>query len=168
MRVAEIKTIDVLNGDGLRVSIFVSGCTHYCKGCFNKKLWDFNAGEEYNDNHKEKILCTLNNKDIPYHGLSILGGEPFESVNIDGLIDLCKTIKSNYNNKTIWVWTGYTFEHILNNRDKLKLLKYVDVLIDGKFVIEEKDLNLRYRGSRNQRVIDVQKSLDTNSIILYA
>lgn len=166
MRVAEIKTIDILNGDGLRVSIFVCGCTHYCKGCFNKKLWDFLAGEEFNNSHMEKILGTFNNKDIPYHGLSILGGEPFEDVNLDSLINLCTEIKSTYTDKTIWVWTGYLFEDLINN-NKLKLLKYVDVLIDGKFIIEQKDLNLKYRGSKNQRVIDVQKSLDTHSIVLY-
>ena len=167
MRIAEIKTIDILNGQGLRVSVFVSGCNHYCKNCFNKKLWDFNVGEEFTSKHIDKIINTLNNKEIHYFGLSLLGGEPFEAENVTGLLELCTAFRATFTDKDIWAWSGYTYEHIRNDAKKFELLKYIDVLIDGKFLAEEKDLNLKYRGSRNQRVINVKKSLQEEASIYH-
>lgn len=167
MRIAEIKTIDILNGEGLRVSVFVSGCKHYCKNCFNKKLWDFNVGEEFTSKHTNKIISTLGNEEIHYFGLSLLGGEPFENENATGLLGLCTTFRTAFKDKDIWAWSGYTYEHILSDEKKYELLKQIDVLIDGKFLVGEKDLKLKYRGSRNQRVIDVKKSLQQESVILY-
>lgn len=166
MRISEIKTIDVINGEGLRVSVFVSGCTHYCKGCFNKKLWDFNNGDEFNKKHIDTVLNTLKNPDINYSGLSLLGGEPFENINAISLIELCKLVKTKVSNKSIWTWTGYTYEEIIKCNIKINLLKYIDVLVDGRFILSEKNLKLKYRGSNNQRLINVPKSLIENRIVL--
>jgi len=167
MRIAEIKPIDILNGEGLRVSVFVSGCTHYCQGCFNKRLWNFDIGEEFSEQHKNKIINTIGNEEIHYFGLSLLGGEPFALENVDGLLNLCQTFKTKFPDKDIWAWSGYTYEYILSDSKRHELLKQIDILIDGKFLVEEKDLNLKYRGSRNQRVINVKESLQQNCITHY-
>lgn len=162
MRIAQIRGYDVANGIGIRTVIFVSGCTHNCKGCFNQLYMDFNYGELWNQDHTKKIIHYLSQDMVD--GLTILGGEPFQ--NLDGLIELVAIIKSQVN-KNIWIYSGYTFEQIISDAKKLKLLKLCDVLVDGLFDYRLKDLNLRFRGSSNQRIIDIQKSLLNDSVILF-
>ena len=161
MNYATIKFNDIANGLGVRTSLFVSGCTHYCKGCFNKEAWDFNGGKEWAQEIEDKFFELINR---PYiKRVSILGGEPLADENKSVVLDLIKKIKGKYPNKSIWLYTGYTFEKIasLNN------LQYVDVLVDGRYIEEQKDLTLEFRGSKNQRLIDVQKTLKENKIVLY-
>lgn len=171
MNYADIKVADVANGTGVRVSLFVSGCNHHCKGCFNPEAWNFNYGKEFTDEETEKILQELNH---PYvSGLSILGGEPLEYVNQKGLLPLLKKVKERFPEKNIWCYTGYTFdEDVIGNmfenwEQTEELVSYIDVMVDGKFEEDKKDLNLKFRGSSNQRVIDVQKSLKVHKIIPY-
>lgn len=162
MNYAKIKKYDVANGEGLRVSIFFSGCKFKCKGCFNKEAQDFNYGSEYTKYTKYIILGLLQSKTIS--GLSLLGGEVMQQ-DIDKIVDLVKSCKEMNPKKTIWLWTGYKFENL--NEDQKRILPYIDVLVDGQFEEDKKDLNLKWRGSSNQRVIDVQKTLENNKIILY-
>ena len=171
MNYADIKVADVANGTGVRVSLFVSGCNHHCKGCFNPEAWNFNYGKEFTDEETEKILQEL---DHPYvSGLSILGGEPLEYVNQKGLLPLLKKVKEKFPEKNIWCYTGYTFDNdVLGNmfdnwEQTEELVSYIDVMVDGKFEEDKKDLNLKFRGSSNQRVIDVQKSLKVHKVIPY-
>lgn len=171
MYYADIKKSDIANGLGVRVSIFVSGCTHHCKGCFNQIAWDFKYGKEFNEEAKEKILQEL---EKPYvSGLSILGGEPLELVNQKGLLPLVEEVKKKFPNKTIWCYTGYTFdkdvmENMYKNWEETpQLLSYIDVIVDGKFEEENKKAGLRFRGSTNQRIIDVQKSIEGKKAILF-
>lgn len=171
MNYADIKIADVANGKGVRVSLFVSGCTHHCKGCFNAQAWDFNYGKEFTEEEVEKIIKEL---DHPYiEGLSILGGEPLEYKNQQGLLPLLKQVKERLPDKDIWCYTGYTFDkdvvgNMFENWSETKeLMSYIDVLVDGKFEESKKDLNLKFRGSSNQRIIDVQKSLKVNKVIPY-
>ncbi len=169
MNYAAIKTHDIANGPGVRVSLFVSGCTHHCKGCFNPETWNFNYGEPYTPEVEGRILEAL----TPWYirGLSLLGGEPFEAQNQPALLGLVKQVKARYPDKTIWCYTGYDYERdILAGRlgdwaVTGALLQYLDVLVDGEFVEAKKDLTLRFRGSSNQRVIDVQKSLEADQVI---
>ena len=156
-----IKYCDIANGIGIRTSVFISGCTHHCKNCFNPETHDFNKGEEFTYSTINKIL-ELSNKDY-IKGLSILGGEPLHEFNILGTIRLAKAFKEKFPNKTIWVWTGFLFENVINK----DIFKYIDVLVDGRFEEENKDIRLKYCGSTNQRVIDVQKSIKENKIYLY-
>ena len=169
MYYATIKNCDIANGPGVRVSLFVSGCTHHCKGCFNPETWDFHYGKPYTPQVEEEILKTLE----PWYmrGLSLLGGEPFEIQNQLTVLGLVKKVKERYPDKTIWCYTGYDYE-----RDILAgrlgdwsvtggLLKYLDVLVDGEFVEAKKDLTLRFRGSSNQRIIDVPKSLAADQVV---
>jgi len=162
MRYAQIREYDVANGTGVRVSFFVTGCSHNCFNCFNKEYQDFSFGDEWTDETTRKIIKYLDKDHI--RGLSILGGEPFQSAvdlkNI--LVDIKKEI-----DKDIWVWSGYTFEEILEDRDRRLLLEEIDVLVDGRFVQKLKDLTLKFRGSSNQRIIDVKKSLQKDELILY-
>jgi len=168
---AIIKKMDVANGPGLRVSLFVSGCTHYCKECFNKEAWDFNYGEPFTEETIENILTYLKNDHIA--GLSLLGGEPLEHENQKGLLPLLRKVKEMYPFKTIWCYSGYDFEkdikgRMLNEWEETKeLLTYLDILVDGEFQIDKKDLNLRFKGSSNQRIIKVPESLQTNKIVLW-
>lgn len=169
MKYADIKCLDVANGTGLRVSIFVSGCRHRCRGCFNENAWDFNYGEEYTNETEEYILDLLENDSIS--GLSILGGEPLEPENQPYVARLIDLVKTKFTNKNIWLYTGFTFEWILENmNDKFPSLKDIiyntDVLVDGKFEIDKKDLKLRFRGSSNQRLINLSETLKTGEIIL--
>ena len=171
MNYADIKVADVANGTGVRVSLFVSGCNHHCKGCFNPEAWNFNYGKEFTDEETEKILQEL---DHPYvSGLSILGGEPLEYVNQKGLLPLLKKVKEKFPEKNIWCYTGYTFDNdVLGNmfdnwEQTEELVSYIDVMVDGKFEEDKKDLSLKFRGSSNQRVIDVQKSLKVHKVIPY-
>ncbi len=164
MNIAQIRKYDIANGPGIRTSIFVSGCTHNCKNCFNKEYQNFNYGEEFNASTFKEIYEILSKPEIK--GLNVLGGEPLQQTKDPGLYNLLKELSKL--NKPIWLWTGYTFEEILalpNNDEVEGILQYVDVLIDGRFIEEEKDLSLLYRGSRNQRVLDCQKSLEFGKAI---
>ena len=171
MNYATIKTHDVANGPGVRVSLFVSGCTHRCKGCFNAEAWDFNYGNLYTTEIEDAILKALEPSYIK--GLSLLGGEPFEPQNQPFVLELCKRAKELYPHKTIWCYTGYDYEKDIL-AGKLgdpeitdALIHLVDVLVDGEFVEAKKDLKLRFKGSSNQRIIDVQASLAQDEVILW-
>ncbi len=171
MNYATIKYNDIANGIGVRTSLFVSGCTHKCKGCFNSEAWDFNYGKPFTEQVENTIIESLNSDYID--GLSLLGGEPFEPSNQKALLPFIKKVKQIYPNKNIWCYTGYLMDEELlkNSRAKteytLEMLKHIDVLVDGKFVEELKDITLLFKGSKNQRVIDVQKSLEKGEIVLY-
>lgn len=156
-----INKFDVINGNGIRVSLFVSGCHNNCKGCFNKQSQDFNYGKKFTDETQKEILLALT--PIYITGISILGGEPLENENISTVYNLCKEIKEKFPTKDIWLYTGYTFENI----SSYLIMKYIDVLVDGKYIEEQKDLTLKWRGSKNQRVIDVKESLEQNKVVLY-
>lgn len=161
MRYAQIRNMDISNGEHIGVSLFVQGCWFCCKGCFNKEAWDFNGGKEWTQEIEDKFFELI---DRPYiKRVSILGGEPLADENKSVVLDLIKRIKGKYPNKSIWLYTGYTFEEIssLNN------LQYVDVLVDGRYIEEQKDLTLEFRGSKNQRLINVKKTLKENKIVLY-
>ncbi|EQF27272.1 anaerobic ribonucleoside-triphosphate reductase activating protein [Clostridioides difficile CD160] len=164
MKYAEIRKFDVSNAPGVRTTLFVSGCTHNCKGCFNKDLQDFNYGDVWSNKVEDKIILYLKNDNIV--GLNILGGEPLQQIKDNDLIDFLKRVKIE-TNKNIWLWSGYLFEEILRDLSRKIFLDYIDVLIDGKFDISKRDISLKYRGSSNQRVIEVQKSLKENQIVLY-
>lgn len=167
MHYAKIKKMDVADGPGIRVSLFVSGCTHRCKGCFNSETWDFGYGQEYTEQTQEEILQALAPDYI--RGLSVLGGEPMEPENRCTVLALVEEVRRRYPEKDIWCYTGYDYEKDLlpwvgclseePGNDMARLLACVDVLVDGEFVEAEKDLRLAFRGSGNQRLIDVQQSL---------
>ena len=171
MNYADIKRIDVANGEGVRVSVSVSGCNHHCKGCFNECAWDFNYGNKFTEQQEKEVLQDLNHDYIS--GLTLLGGEPLEPVNQEGLLPLVKKVKEKYPDKKIWCYTGFDFEKDVvgkmakNNETTQELLKYLDVIVDGKFEEENKDLKLRFRGSSNQRILDVQESLKENRPVEY-
>ena len=169
MNYAEIKNFDIANGLGIRVSLFVSGCTHHCKNCFNSIAWDFKYGNEFTKEVEDKIIKMLNNPNVS--GLTLLGGEPMEPVNQDGLIDFLRRVKKEVPNKNIWCYTGYTLEtDLLQGKAHTpiteEILSYIDVLVDGKFIEELKSLMLKFRGSSNQRLIDLPKTLKTGEIVL--
>ena len=161
MNYAKIKPVDVANGEGVRVSLFVSGCSHHCKGCFNSELWDYNAGAEFTNEVIVKILNLCRPEQIS--GLSLLGGEPLDPKNLQRVTLLCEQFKRYFPNKTIWCYTGYEWEQIKH----LDIMKYVDVLVDGRFVQELADPRLRFRGSANQRIIDVNKSRFSKRMVLW-
>lgn len=173
MNYATIKKCDIANGEGVRVSLFVSGCTHHCKNCFNKIAWDFWYGTPFTEETEKEIFTELDKEYIS--GLSVLGGEPFEPSNQRALYPFIKEIRKRYPEKNIWFYTGFTFdektgtlcEEEKNCEVTRLLLKNIDVLVDGAFIEELKDISLKFRGSSNQRVIDVNKSLQENRIILY-
>ena len=162
MRYAKIRKLDVTNGPGIRTTLFVSGCTHNCEGCFNKEQQDFNYGNEFTKETENEFIEYTKSRQIK--GVNILGGEPMQQTKDDSLLNLLKRIKIE-TNKPIWLWSGYKFEEIIIEPKMLELLKQVDVLIDGKFEIEKRDLMLKYRCSENQRVIDVKKSLEQGRVI---
>ena len=166
MNYATIKKNDIANGPGIRVSIFVSGCRHRCKNCFNSEAWDFNYGKEFNNAVIDEIITAL--KPNYVEGISLLGGEPFEPENQEGLIKLLEKVRSELPDKNVWCYTGFTFEKDLINgsENTKKLLSLIDVLVDGKFVEELKDPSLIFRGSSNQNIIDVPKSLEAKSTVL--
>ncbi|KGM93449.1 hypothetical protein Z955_14995 [Clostridium botulinum C/D str. DC5] len=161
MNKVSILDFDINNGEGVRVSLWVAGCPHECDGCHNECYWDKTVGKEFTYKDSNKIIDLLE-KDIS-KDFSILGGEPLAPYNIDTVTELCKQIKFKYLNKNIWIWTGYQYE---NFKDK-EIMKYIDVLIDGKFIKELYDRELKWRGSSNQRIIDVQKSLQQGKVVLY-
>ena len=163
MRYNVIRKMDIANGEGVRVSVFMQGCSFHCKNCFNPETWDFDQGKEFTDEVINHILDLCDFSHIK--GLSILGGEPMHPRNIEGTTKLAKCFKERFPNKTLWVWSGFLFDKDLKDKE---VLKYVDVLVDGTFVNELHDPTLKWRGSSNQRVIDVQKSLKQNKIVLYA
>lgn len=164
MNYGAIKLCDIANGEGVRVSLFVSGCRRHCKGCFNEDTWDFNYGKEFTITEHLKISEQLRK---PYiSGLSILGGEPFEPENAFTVLELVKHFKRSLPNKTIWVYTGFSYELIANSMVS-SALQYIDVLVDGPYVESLRDPSLAYRGSSNQRIIDVQASRKAGKVILY-
>lgn len=171
MNYATIKKRDIANGIGVRVSLFVSGCTHHCKNCFNKETWDFSYGELFTEDTVNTILEYLQPDYVS--GLSLLGGEPFEVQNQGALLQLVKRVKEKYPQKDIWCYTGYVFDTQLlcDSRARCsytdELLSYIDVLVDGPYIEEQKDISLQFRGSKNQRVIDVKRSLATGEIVLW-
>ena len=168
MNYADIRPIDVANGPGVRVSLFVSGCTHRCRECFNPEAWDFQYGKPFTEREVEEILTAL---DKPYiKGLSLLGGEPFEPENQSTVLELVRRVRARFPDKTVWSYTGYLFEEIAAGkvgRDGRALLEALDVLVDGPFVIEKKNLGLRFRGSENQRIIQVPASLAAGAVVLW-
>lgn len=161
MNYAQIRKYDVTNGPGVRTTLFVSGCTHNCPGCFNKEQQNFKYGNEWTDKIENEFIQAAKKEQVV--GISILGGEPFQQNHIQ-IMSLLKKLKQ-FVNKPVWIWTGYTFEKLLADETKRELLEYIDVLIDGRFQQDKRDLMLMYRGSSNQRVIDVKESLKQNSII---
>ncbi len=162
MRYNKIRQMDISNGPGVRVSIFMQGCTFNCKNCFNPETHDFKGGKELDDKSINKLIDLSNHEYIS--GLSILGGEPLHPKNIDGTTKLAKIYKETYPDKNIWVWTGYKFDdEILKDKE---IFKYIDVLVDGQFEEELYSPILKWKGSSNQRVIDVKKSLKQNEIII--
>lgn len=171
MNYGEIKNCDVANGVDVRVSLFVSGCTHHCEGCFNPMTWDFNYGKPFDKAAEDYLIGLLSHKYI--RGLTLLGGEPMEPENQKALLPLLKRIKAELPKKDIWCYTGYTFERdILEDMCKKyaetpELLKCIDVMVDGEFILARKNISLRFRGSDNQRLIDVKKSLETGSTVLW-
>ncbi|HBL81573.1 MAG TPA: anaerobic ribonucleoside-triphosphate reductase activating protein [Clostridiales bacterium] len=170
MNYSAIKTHDVANGIGVRVSLFVSGCTHHCKDCFNAETWDFAFGDPFGDAQVQQILEAL--KPDYIKGFSLLGGEPFEPQNQHVLAPLLKKIKQAYPDKTIWCYSGYLLDTELLSKSRARcevtdeMLSYIDILVDGEFVAEKKDLNLRFRGSSNQRIIDVPTTLQAGKVVL--
>ncbi len=171
MNYAEIKNCDIANGLGVRVSLFVSGCTHHCKGCFNEVAWDFDYGTPFTQETIDKILDMMRPGYI--RGLTLLGGEPFEPQNQGPIVELLRQIKEKMPEKSIWAFSGYLFDRdILSGRlgdwkVTQEYLSYLDVLVDGPFVEAKKNLSLRFRGSENQRIIDVPASLAQGKIVLW-
>ncbi len=171
MNYATIKPVDIANGEGVRVSLFVSGCRHHCKNCFNPETWNFAYGNVFDTNVSHEILEKLSPEYIS--GLTILGGEPFEPENQPQLLELVKQVRQQYPNKNIWCYTGFLMDKELlgdsraNTPYTKQLLENIDVLVDGRFVEEQKDISLKFRGSSNQRIIDVKESLASDKICLY-
>ena len=171
MNYGEIKKCDIANGEGVRVTLFVSGCTHHCKSCFNAETWDFNFGKPFSGEVEDEIIEALKPGYIV--GLTLLGGEPMEPVNQTALLPFIERVKKECPDKNIWCYTGYTFDEDLSEGGKAyceataPLLSMIDVLVDGEFVEELKDIRLSFRGSSNQRIIDVKKSLAEGETILY-
>lgn len=162
MRYNKVRKMDISNGPGVRVSIFMQGCTFNCKNCFNPETHDFMGGEEFTEDTINEVLKLCENEHV--EGLSILGGEPMHPINIEGTTELAKKFKEKFPNKNLWVWTGFLFDKDLQNKE---VLKYIDVLVDGQYVDELRDPRLKYNGSSNQRVIDVQDSLKNGKVVLY-
>ncbi len=160
MRYNIVRKMDISNGPGVRVSVFMQGCEFHCKNCFNPETWDFEGGKDFNNDTIDKVL-ELCDKDY-IKGLSILGGEPMHPKNIEATTELAKAFKEKYPNKNIWVWSGFKFDKDLKDKE---VMNYIDVLVDGRYSDELHDPTLKWRGSSNQRVIDVQKSLKNNNII---
>lgn len=171
MNYATIKDCDIANGPGVRVSLFVSGCTHHCKGCFNEEVWDFNFGKPFTQQTVNDILKMLEPGYIK--GLTLLGGEPFEPENQPAILDLLRQVKQKFPEKSIWAFSGYLFDKdILSGKlgpweITKEYIGYLDVIVDGRFVQEKKDLSLRFRGSSNQRIINVPASIQNGEIVLW-
>ena len=162
MRYNKVRKMDISDGPGIRVSIFMQGCTFHCKNCFNPETHDFMGGEEFTEETIQEVLKLCENENI--EGLSILGGEPMHPLNIDGTTKLAKAFKEKFPNKNIWAWSGFLFDRDLQGKE---VLNYLDVLVDGQYVDELHDPRLKYCGSSNQRVIRVPESLKKGKIVLY-
>lgn len=164
MNIAQIRKVDIANGLGIRCSLFVAGCSHHCKGCFNEAYQDFQYGTPFTYELEQEFVTYAKNENV--HGISILGGEPFDQIKDEDLTRLLRRLKKE-TDKNIWIYSGYTFEQIIEDARKRRILAYCDVLVDGKFVEELKDFKLRFKGSSNQRIIDVQPSLKNGHVIIY-
>lgn len=160
MRYNLIRKMDIANGPGVRVSVFMQGCSFHCKNCFNSSTWDFEGGKEFNQETIDEVLDLC--KENYIKGLSILGGEPMHPKNIEGTTKLAKAFKEKYPDKNLWVWSGFKFDEDLKDKE---VMKYVDVLVDGRYVDELHDFTLKWRGSSNQRVIDVGESLREDRVV---
>ena len=171
MNYATIKNCDIANGPGVRVSLFVSGCTHHCKGCFQPETWDFNYGKLFTEDIEKLIFSMLKPDYIA--GLTVLGGEPMEYQNMVALFPFIYWVKHKYPKKTIWLYSGWTYEELMARNNGYigwqtkTLLKYMDILVDGPFVKEKKNIALRFRGSENQRIIDLRQTEKQGKIILW-
>jgi anaerobic ribonucleoside-triphosphate reductase activating protein len=170
MNYGEIKKTDIADGIGVRVSLFVSGCTHHCKNCFNESTWDFNYGEPYTRETEKEILAAL--KPTYITGLTLLGGEPFEPSNQRELIKLLKKVRDEMPDKTVWCYSGYTYEELTGKSRVVceytdEMLSMINVLVDGEFVEEKKDIRLKFCGSSNQRIIDIEKTRKSGNIVLW-
>ena len=170
MNYSVIKNCDIANGPGCRIVLFVSGCTHHCKECFQPETWNFNYGQPFTQETADEILHLL----VPSYiaGLTLLGGEPFEPQNQPALLDLVRQVRAKYPHKSIWSFSGYTYEQITSwtlgpRAITEEFLSLLDVLVDGEFVVELKNLNLRFRGSSNQRIIDLNKTRETGVLTLW-
>lgn len=177
MRYSQIRNLDISNGLGVGVSLFVQGCPFHCFGCFNSDTWDFNGGKEWTEKTKDKFMKLINR---PYiKRISFLGGECLAEQNLDEILSLIKQIRISFPDKTIWLYTGYSYSEIfrgqssclsqegLNNFKRREIIKLCDVVVDGEYIDEQKDLTLKWRGSKNQHVIDVKQSLAQNKMVLY-
>lgn len=181
MNYASIKKTDIANGVGVRVSLFVSGCTHHCKECFNPETWNFEYGDPFTEEVEEELLEALKPPHIS--GLTLLGGEPLEPVNQRGLISFLRKVKERFPQKTIWCYTGYTLERDLWGEDSgeadgkkrtgkarcevtEEFLRLLDILVDGEFILEQKNIRLKFRGSANQRILDMKKSMEKRQAVL--
>lgn len=162
MRYNKIRKMDVSNGPGIRVSIFLQGCEFHCKNCFNPETWSFKSGKEFNADAINKVL-ELSDKDT-VTGLSILGGEPMHPKNIEGTIELAKKFKEKFPKKTVWVWSGFLYDDVLKRNPEI--FDYIDVMVDGQYVDELYDPTLRWKGSSNQRVIDIKKTKKSGKVVL--
>ncbi len=170
MNYADIKRFDVANGPGVRVSLFVSGCTHHCKNCFNQETWDFNYGKPFTETEENLILDYLSPSYIS--GLTLLGGDPMEPANMKALLPLLSKVKKAYPDKPLWCFTGYLYEDLLGKMTEdfpytKEFMSYLDILVDGPFIEEQKNLSLRFKGSENQRIIRVADSLSQNRLVLW-
>ena len=173
MNYATIKWTDIANGEGVRISLFVSGCTHRCKNCFNEIAWDFNYGEAFDEHIQAQIIKELNSSFIA--GLSLLGGEPLEPQNQEALLPFVRKVRETYPSKSIWCYTGCVFDEatgVLKDENKntpytKELISLFDVLVDGPFVEEKKNIRLKFRGSENQRVLDVKATIAQKKPVLY-
>ena len=172
MNYATIKYFDIANGEGVRTSLFVSGCRHHCPECFNAEAWSFDYGEPFDESVEEKIISSLS----PFYiaGLSLLGGEPMEEENQKALLPFLSKVRERCPDKNIWIYSGFTFEEILGKVKSRaftpisrRILELCDVLVDGRFIIEEKDISLQFRGSRNQRIIDLKPTFENGEIVLW-
>lgn len=172
MNYGTIKYLDIANGPGVRTSLFVSGCRHHCKGCFNPETWDFAYGKPYTPEVEQMILESL--KPDYVQGFSLLGGEPFEPENQAELTGLLEKIKATYPKKTIWCYTGYLYDVDLQKGGKVytdvtdRMLSLIDVLVDGEFILEQKDITLVFRGSKNQRIIDLSATYGRKNIVIWS
>ena len=181
MRFAQIRSMDISNGEGVGVSLFVQGCPFHCKNCFNSKTWDFNGGKEWTEKTKNKFMELI---DRPYiKRVSFLGGEPLAEQNLDDVLSLIKEIRISYPEKTIWLYTGYNFDFLNSKYNEYKytpfavnadewltrweIITNVDVVVDGEYIDEQKDLTLKFRGSKNQRIIDAKETLKQGKVVLY-
>lgn len=177
MRYAQIRSLDISNGEGIGVSLFVQGCPFHCRNCFNPETWDFNGGEKWTEETKNKFLKLI---DRPYiKRVSLLGGECLAEQNLNDVLSLVQEIRISFPEKTIWLYTGYDFQEIfrgessciskkgLNDFKRRQIIKLCDVIVDGEYIDEQRDITLKWRGSSNQRVIDIKQSLAQNKMVLY-